>query len=256
MPSGGTLRIETANARLSLSDLPDDAGAGPGDYIMFAVTDTGTGMPPEVLERVFDPFFTTKEPGKGSGLGLSMVYGVVRQSRGHVRIESEVGRGTTVRLYLPRVNDARDSAPGPIVEFAPRQPGETILVVEDNADVRTLAATMLASLGYRVLQADTAAAGLAILDTVEPDVLLTDVMLPELSGRELAERALRAQPGLKVVYMSGYTADEAIRNGHAGAAAPLLNKPFRKHELSAAIRAALDATPQQPTRTIGRAATG
>ena len=240
MPGGGKLTLETANTVLdeAMARSPD---VRPGEYVMLAVSDTGTGIPADVLERVFDPFFTTKEPGKGSGLGLSMVYGVVKQSRGHVKIYSEVDHGTTVRIYLPRMHDA---ARLELVSAAPpmRTGKETILVVEDDADVRALADTMLSSLGYRVVQAGSGEEALEILSRQSPDLMLTDVILPgAYNGRDLAERAVKLRPQLKIVYMSGYTESEVVHHGRLDAGVQLLQKPFRKQELAEKIGAVLEA---------------
>ncbi len=241
MPSGGKLTLETANTLLDEATA-QGADIRPGEYVMLAVSDTGTGIPAAVMERVFDPFFTTKEPGKGSGLGLSMVYGVVKQSRGHVKIYSEVGQGTTVRIYLPRMHDtARLEL---VTSTAPLRTGkETILVVEDDADVRSLAETMLTSLGYRVLQAGSGEEALAVLSKQAPDLLLTDVILPgAYNGRDLAEKALKMRPTLKVVYMSGYTESAVVHHGRLDAGVMLLQKPFRKQELAEKIGAVLEQT--------------
>jgi CheY-like chemotaxis protein len=242
MPTGGKLTIETDCAELDETSARQ-ADVRSGQYVMLAVSDTGTGMTPDVLERVFDPFFTTKEPGKGSGLGLSMVYGVVKQSRGHVKITSEVGRGTTVRIYLPRIYDGPEPEPAPVSAIDQARGAESILVVEDDADVRTLTTTMLAGLGYRVLLAASAADARVLLAQQAPDLLLTDVILAgTANGRELADEALTLQPNLKVLFMSGYAENVALQQGRLGLNVQLLQKPFRIQDLAARVRAALDRT--------------
>jgi PAS domain S-box-containing protein len=243
MRDGGRLTIETANKPLDESYSRENPDATPGDYVMLAVSDTGTGMAPDVLARVFEPFFTTKPTGKGTGLGLSMVYGFARQSRGHVKIYSELGHGTTVRLYLPRA--AADATP--VGETTPTtiplaKPGERILVVEDNPTVRQVVVGQLKDLGYHVIECESA---MAALDTLTRgtavDLVFTDVVMPGgMSGDALA-RAVRAQrPGLKVLLTSGF-ASESMRNGtRAEEFRNLLSKPYRKSDLAMKLRAVLD----------------
>jgi CheY-like chemotaxis protein len=242
MPDGGKLTIETANARLDDDYAAAQAEVTPGQYIMLAITDTGSGMAPEVRQRVFEPFFTTKAVGKGSGLGLSMIYGFVKQSGGHVTIYSEPGEGTTIKLYLPRSTAAAAVESKPATGAVPAARGETVLVVEDDPDLRTLAVALLSNLGYQVLEAGTAAAALVQLaSTTRVNLLLTDVMLPGgMNGRELAEEAERRAPGLQVLYMSGYTEDAIMHHGRLDAGAELLQKPFRRADLARAVRRALD----------------
>jgi PAS domain S-box-containing protein len=245
MPEGGRLTIETANVRL------DDRAAAqaevtPGRYVLVAVSDTGTGMRPEVRERIFDPFFTTKDVGKGTGLGLSMIYGFVKQSGGHVAVESEFGAGTTVRLYLPRYAgeqaavESRREAEGML-----RGKGEVVLVVEDDADLRAMTSAMLQSLGYGVKEAATAKSALEVLDAnAGVDLLLTDVVLSGgMSGRALAERASRKSPALSVLYMSGYTDDTLTHHGRLEQGVRLLRKPFDKSDIARAVRAVLEGRP-------------
>jgi CheY-like chemotaxis protein len=208
MPEGGRLTIETANTRFEddFADAPDEAA--PGDYVVIAVTDSGVGMPPDVVERAFEPFFTTKEIGKGTGLGLSQVYGFVRQSGGHVRIVSEVGRGTSVKLYLPRLDEVEGESPG-VVEapLLSRRDGETVLVVEDDEKVRENTTAMLAELGYRVLEAGDSEAALALLrEHADVALMFTDIGLPGRNGRELAAEARRLRPALRVLFTTGYAA--------------------------------------------------
>ncbi len=241
MPRGGRLTLETANAALDRSYVQDHPDVTPGQYVMVAVSDTGTGIAPEHLQKVFEPFFTTKEKGKGTGLGLAMVYGFTKQSAGHISIYSEPGHGTTVKLYLPRATgpDARP-APAPPAA-APAGGAETVLVVEDDDLVRRYACTELQALGYRVLDADSGAAALAVIER-EPgiDLLFTDVVMPGgMSGRELADAALQRRPGLKVLYTSGYTENAIVHHGRLDVGVMLLAKPYRRAELARAVRGAL-----------------
>jgi PAS domain S-box-containing protein len=240
MPEGGRLTIESGNARLDDEYAAAHAELTPGQYVMLAVSDTGTGMLPEVVARAFDPFFTTKDVGKGTGLGLSMVYGFAKQSRGHVRIYSEVGHGTTVRLYLPRAREAKVTSTA-AAEIADGK-GECILLVEDNLDFRRLTLALLHSFGYRVLDAADAASALKVLDEhPEIELLLTDVVLPgPINGERLAAAARRSRPRLKVLYMSGYTENAILHHGRVDPGVQLLQKPFRKRDLAAKVRAVLD----------------
>ncbi|HZX26080.1 MAG TPA: PAS domain S-box protein [Telluria sp.] len=237
MPQGGNLTIELANAVLdetyvsSLHDVP------PGQYVLLAVTDTGTGMPPEVLERAVDPFFTTKPEGKGTGLGLSMAFGFVKQSGGHFRIYSEAGHGTTVKMYFPR----SAGAPAPDAEppAAPARGGsETVLVVEDDPQVRASVVAMLRDLGYEVRTAESADAALALLESgLRCDLLFTDVILPgTLNSLELARMATALQPGLRVLYTSGYPENAIIHSGRLEPGMQLLTKPYRREQLAGKIR--------------------
>ncbi len=241
MPKGGTLTVEISNQTVDARTAAESIDAVPGDYVTIAVTDTGVGMTPEIIARAFDPFFTTKPVGEGSGLGLSMVYGFARQSGGFATIESELGRGTTVRLHLPRVEiESMDTETEPQAE-APRAKGETILVIEDDAEVRGLSVTLLESLGYEVLSAPEGARALAILETApKVDLILSDVMLPGgLLGPEVVQRARQVRPDLRVLFMSGY-ADASVRNlGLLADGATVLNKPFRRYDLACQVRVAL-----------------
>jgi CheY-like chemotaxis protein len=242
MPQGGRLLIETANAQLDAAYAKRHPDVQPGPYAMLAVSDTGTGIAPELLGRVFEPFFTTKEKGKGTGLGLAMTYGFVKQSGGHVSIESQPGRGTTVRLYLPRAGRV-PVAPQPARGQGPAAAAggaETILLVEDDALVRQYAQAQLAALGYRVLQAEDGEQALRILQGgATVDLLFTDVVMPGMSGRDLAQRALAQRPGLPVLYTSGYTEDTMVHHGRLDGDVHLLAKPYRRDELARAIRAML-----------------
>jgi CheY-like chemotaxis protein len=207
-----------------------------------AISDTGIGIPLDALQKVFDPFFTTKPVGKGTGLGLSMVYGFVRQSGGHIKIYSEVGKGTTVRVYLPATNESAEALDREAEQPVPRGK-ERVLVVEDDEQVRAGVAQQLASLGYSVSEAPDASAGLAAFEAApEPyELLLTDVVMPgPIGGKALAEEVLRRWPGTPVIFMSGYTEDSVIRQGRLDPGMRLLTKPFRKRELAIAVREALD----------------
>ena len=245
MPDGGKLTFETANCHLDEAYVA--AIAEPvdvGQYVMVAVADTGCGMDKATLERVFEPFFTTKEVGKGTGLGLSQVYGFVRQSAGHVRIYSELGEGTTVKVYLPRYFGAEDHADA-VVEARPitRATGsETIMVVEDDDELRAHTVETLEDLGYRVLAAATGAAALELLDRgTEVDLLFTDVVMPGgINGRQLAEEAVRRRPGLKVLYTTGYTRNAIVHHGRLDPGVHMIGKPFSLGELGAKVRALLD----------------
>jgi len=244
MPNGGRLCIETANRQIDEIDAEDDPDFVPGIYVMLIVTDTGTGMLPEVLARVFDPFFTTKPVGVGTGLGLSMVYGFARQSQGHVRIYSEPGQGTTVRLYLPRASSG--AAPEPVLPApaaAQARGGETVLVVEDNPQVRKVAIAQLGRLGYRVLEADGSPAALAILQAGDAiDLLFTDVVMPGgMNGAELARAARLLRPGLKVLLTSGFAGSAAQSGTNAEEFRNRLSKPYRQAELAARVRGVLDS---------------
>jgi PAS domain S-box-containing protein len=250
MPDGGTLTITTA--RVHLDDAPAAFGAGPGDYVMLAVSDTGVGMTPQVLGRVFEPFFTTKEVGKGTGLGLSMVYGFITQSRGHVRIDSEVGKGTTVKLYLPLAPAGVEEATLPAESaHVPRGTG-TILLVEDNAEVRRLTANGLRSLGYEVVEASDGPSALAIIETGRHvDLLFSDVVMPGgMDGRELAMRIRATRPNLPVLLASGFAETPAA--GATSVPFEIMTKPFSKRLLAQRVRAALDsargAAPAAPQR--------
>jgi PAS domain S-box-containing protein len=242
MPEGGKLTIEIGNVHLDEDYAAGHAEVAPGDYVMMAVTDTGIGMPPDVLAHAFEPFYTTKEVGKGTGLGLSMVYGFAKQSGGHVKIYSEVGHGTTVRLYLPRLSSALVNTDTNSTATPRKGGGETILVVEDNPDVRGLVLRQLSDLGYKVIEAANGPQALKILeDGAAIDLLFTDVVMPGgMTGRQLAEAAKSRCPNLKTLFTSGYTEDSILRLGKLDPGVRLLSKPYRKHELAARIREALD----------------
>jgi signal transduction histidine kinase len=241
MPDGGTLTIETRKVRLDDKYAAARSEVTPGEYVMLAVSDTGVGMAPDVLAQVFEPFFTTKDVGKGSGLGLSMVFGFSQQSGGHVEIESTVGLGTTVTLYLPYTQ------PEPVSKVKvstqiPKARGETVLLVEDDPSLLKLTGALLDGLGYRVLPAKDGRAALAALsDANEVDLLLTDVVMPGgMSGPALASEAEILQPTIKVLYMSGYAEDVMLNHPHRNVETALLRKPFRKPDLARMVRSVLD----------------
>ena len=239
----GRLTIETANCHLDERYVADHLGLAVGQYVMIAVSDTGSGMTPEVAAKAFDPFFTTKEVGRGTGLGLSQVYGFVKQSGGHVKIYSEPGQGTAVKVYLPRhlgsPQDEPDAGAGDSMPFGDR--GEVVLVVEDEAAVRQFSVEALTELGYRVLEADGAEGALKCID-LHPDIalLFTDVVMPGVNGRKLADEARRRRPGLKVLFTTGYTRNAVVHNGVLDPGVHLLGKPFTLDELAARVRAVLD----------------
>ncbi len=244
MEGGGRLTVETANCHLDHHYAADHLGVPAGQYILIAVTDTGSGMPPEVIAKAFDPFFTTKKVGQGTGLGLSQVYGFVKQSAGHVKIYSEVGQGTTVKVYLPRLMvDADERAQRLAGSALPLGDGqELILVVEDEPLVRQFSTDALTELGYQVLAADCAATALMLLDAHPEIVLLfTDVVMPEVNGRQLADEALRRRPDLKVLFTTGYSRNAVVHNGVLDPGVQLIGKPFTVEELASRVRAVLDA---------------
>ncbi len=247
MPGGGRLTIELANKVLDAEYAGRHQEVTAGDYTMLAVSDTGHGMTPEVMARVFEPFFTTKPDGKGTGLGLAMVFGFVKQSGGHVKLYSEPGEGTTVRLYLPRAVGAAAAASqrsGGPVEL-PRGTA-TVLVVEDEPAVREIAVAILADLGYRVLQAADGDEGLLVFGAHAPavDMLLTDVVLPgKVRGRELAERITAIRPEVSVLFMSGYTENSIVHNGRLDDGVQLISKPFQRDQLARKVAETLARRP-------------
>jgi PAS domain S-box-containing protein len=245
MPDGGTLTIETANAHLDTAYSVAHTEVPAGNYVVVAVSDTGVGMPREHLARVFEPFFTTKEIGRGTGLGLSQVYGFVKQSGGHVNLYSEEGRGTTVKMYLPRFTGEFTSPEG--MELGrlegPNTGNETILVVEDDDEVRAFSADVLQELGYTVVEAADGTAALRILEQsrTQVDLLFTDVVMPGMSGRELSDEARKLRPALKVLFTSGYTRNAIVHGGRLDPGVELLPKPFTSRALAERVRELLDA---------------
>jgi signal transduction histidine kinase/ActR/RegA family two-component response regulator len=241
MPTGGRLTIETANAYLD-SDYAAAEGARPGQYVMIAVTDTGCGMTQAVIDRALEPFFTTKPVGKGTGLGLSLVYGFIKQSGGHLKIYSEPGQGTTVKIYLPRLFAAEHYAEPPrLPATASSGDRSKVLLVEDDDRVRAFAEEALRDLGYEVVAAENATEALARFSR-EPDVdlLLTDVVMPDTNGRELAEQMLKLRPGLPVLYMTGFTRNAVVHNGMLDPGVNFMAKPFTVDQLATKVREALD----------------
>jgi PAS domain S-box-containing protein len=245
MPAGGKLTIETSNAHLDEAYVEALAEpVPPGQYVQIAVSDTGFGMSEETLARIFEPFFTTKEAGKGTGLGLSQVYGFVRQTGGHIRVYSELGHGTTVKIYLPRYAGDTTAATGSLpLQSGPAYGGdETILVVEDHEDLRAYSCGVLRDLGYHVLEAGTGRSALEMLQASDKvDLLFTDVVLPDgMDGRQLADEAKRRRPGLKVLFTTGYTRNAIVHNGRLDPGVELIGKPFTFDELATKVRAILD----------------
>ena len=242
MPNGGKLTIECMNVPFDKDNVAENPEALAGDFAMIAVSDTGPGIPPDVLDHVFEPFFTTKEVGQGSGLGLSMVYGFAKQSGGHVSIYSEEKKGTTVKLYLPRSQAGPQEDATTPDDAVPHGDGETVLVVEDDEDVRVLASQVLEGLGYRVIAVADANAARGVVKERDIDLVLSDVVLPGgTSGTEFAEELHAQKPQLGVIFMSGYPAAAAKRNGFLGSDKVLLNKPFQRRQLAEAVRTALDS---------------
>jgi signal transduction histidine kinase/ActR/RegA family two-component response regulator len=248
MEGSGKLTIETSNVALDDSYAGMNADVAPGNYVMVAVTDSGHGIPAAILNNVFEPFFTTKDVDRGSGLGLSMVYGFVKQSHGHIKIYSEEGHGTTVRIYLPQATGA--AQPVELARTSGIEGGyETILIVEDDDLVRTYVIGQIQSLGYRTLAAINANEALAVIDGPEEiDLLFTDMIMPgSMNGRQLADEALRRRPALKTLFTSGYSNEAIIHHGHLDPGVLLLAKPYRKSDLAQMIRSALAAgTAQRP----------
>ena len=250
MPNGGKLTIETANAHLDDAYAASHAEVSAGQYVMLAVTDTGMGMAPEVIEKAFEPFFTTKPLGQGTGLGLSMVYGFIKQSGGHVAIYSEPGQGSTLKVYLPRfvTPDTKPAAGDSMAPSRQRGSGETILVVEDDEDVRRSSVEALREMGYEVLEAGDAMDGVRlIVDRGGIDLLFTDVGLPGgVNGRALADAARSAQPGLRVLFTTGYTRTAILHNGVLDQGVHFIAKPFNLTALAAKVREVLAAPVDAP----------
>jgi len=241
MPEGGKLTIETANAYLDRTYAAAESEVTAGQYVMIAISDTGAGIAPEILGQVFEPFFTTKPSGLGTGLGLSQVHGFIKQSGGHIRIYSEVGHGTTVKLYLPRSLDAGErSAAAPVRARETTRRNLTVMVVEDEVGVREFTTEALTELGFDVLAAEAPDLALDLLDA-HPEIrlMLTDVVMPGMNGRILADEAQRRRPDLKVVFMTGYTQNAIIHNGVLDAGVHLITKPFTIADLEGALSAVL-----------------
>ncbi len=243
MPDGGTLTIETSNMELDDDYVAQLEGMKPGDYVLIAVSDTGTGMPRAVAERAFDPFFTTKPVGKGSGLGLSMVYGFVKQSGGHVKIYSEEGKGTTVKMFFPRTGAQSLAQLRPRSQRPPGARGETILLVEDDMDVQVSISRILNTFGYKVHASSSGPDALRLIDGgLRPDLILADVVLPHgMSGPQVAEAVLERVPACRALFMSGYTDNVLIHEGRIDPGIVLLSKPFPRETVATKIRQILDA---------------
>jgi CheY-like chemotaxis protein len=239
MPDGGKLTIETCNAHLDDTYIAAQRDVKPGQYICICVTDTGTGMPPDVIERAFDPFFTTKPIGQGTGLGLSMVYGFAKQSEGHAKIYSEVEQGTTIKIYLPRYRGETEAEiEAATLAEAPRAAsGETVLVVEDEPVVRSLIIEVLEDLGYHTLEAADGPEGLKLLQSGRRiDLLVTDVGLPGLNGRQMADAAREKRPDLKVLFITGYAENATLAAGFLEPGMQMITKPFAVDALAQKIR--------------------
>lgn len=243
MPSGGKLTIETGNAHLDDDYARHHEEVDAGQYVMIAVSDTGTGMPSDVIARVFEPFFTTKGVGKGTGLGLSQVYGFVKQSKGHVKIYSEVGHGTTVKVYLPRFRAPEEAAPRP----ARRRTtpvgalSDVVLVVEDDERMQEISSASLRELGYTVLHASSAQSALRILEThPQVTVLFTDIVMPDMNGRQLADEAIKMLPDLKVLFTTGYTRNAIVHGGILDTGVNFLAKPFTLDQLGNKLREVIE----------------
>jgi CheY-like chemotaxis protein len=243
MPDGGKLTVEAVNVSADEDYCRVNPELSPGHYVIVCVTDTGTGMTADVLNHAFEPFFTTKEPGQGTGLGLSQVYGFAKQSGGHVKIYSELGQGTSIRMYFPRYYGDARPANSDTDEFVPEgEKVETILVVEDDADLRAYVSDLLRDLNYRIFTASSAQAALTILLQEEPkvDLLLTDVVMPGINGRELGRRAQQVRPGIKILYMTGYSRNAVVHQGRLDEGVELLEKPISQAKLALRVREMLD----------------
>jgi CheY-like chemotaxis protein len=242
MPEGGKLTIETANAYLDDAYARANPEVEPGQFVLIAISDTGAGMSAATLERVFDPFFTTKPVGTGTGLGLSQVFGFVKQSHGHIKIYSELGSGTTVKIYLPRfVGEAKAVAPAIAAAVQDGTTQEVVLVVEDDPLMRRTTTDSLRELGYTVLHSENATHALGILQSRgDVTLLFTDVVMPDINGKKLADEAQRRIPTLKVIYTTGYTPNAVVHGGVLDPGVQLLTKPFTLEQLAIKVRSVLD----------------
>ena len=253
MPRGGKLTIETANVWLDEAFAADHPPVTPGPYVMIAVSDTGIGMDGATQARIFEPFFTTKEQGKGTGLGLATVFGIVQQTGGSVGVSSELGVGTIFKIYLPQVDDAARASPSPVGPGPKVGGAETILLVEDEAQVRAVACRILERAGYQVLAATTPGEALSICERhpAPIELLLTDVVMPEMNGRELAERVCAARATIRTLYMSGYTDNVILHQGVLDTGVEFLQKPLTPDSLVRRVRETLDGPPSKPSKPSG-----
>jgi len=253
MPKGGKLTVETFNVFLDEAYAAHHQSVQPGRYALLAVSDTGAGIAPENLVRIFEPFFTTKELGKGTGLGLSMVYGIVKQSGGYIWVYSEPGRGTSFKIYFPLVDAPVESLSAEESQASGGQGNETILLVEDDEQVRDLSSEALSASGYKVLVAETPLVAITICrsNSAHIDLLLTDVVMPGIGGRELAIQVTAILPGVKVLYMSGYTPQAILHHGELDANTFFIQKPFTPSSLAAKVREVLDhAIATEPDQAV------
>jgi signal transduction histidine kinase/CheY-like chemotaxis protein len=255
MESGGNLTIETFNASLDEAYADAQAEVAPGQYVAVAVSDNGSGMAPDIAAKAFDPFFTTKEIGKGSGLGLSQVFGFVKQSRGHVKIYSEPGQGTTIKIYLPRYAGQENPMPATTaasIEVAPNgDVSEIVVVVEDEEKVRRMAVDALRELGYTVAHASGGKEGLRVIEKIgHVQLLLTDIVMPGMNGKQLADEVKSRFPDVKILFTTGYTRNAVIHNGQVDADVNFLAKPFTIGQLAAKVRKVMDETSIQDSRSI------
>ncbi|WP_122430998.1 ATP-binding protein, partial [Pseudomonas viridiflava] len=243
MPDGGLLTVETYNRQLDKAFTNAHENLLPGDYVVLSITDNGCGMPEAVISRAFDPFFTTKPIGQGTGLGLSMIYGFSKQSHGHVAIKSEVGRGTTVELFLPRFKGNQDEDEQSFQSNAVyAKEGETVLIVEDDPAVRALVSEVLSELGYAFIEAGDSLSAVPILESGQRiDLLISDVGLPGMNGRQLAEIARQLRPELKVLFITGYAEHAAARSGFLDTGMQLITKPFAFDHLTSKVREMIEA---------------
>jgi CheY-like chemotaxis protein len=240
----GKVTIETQNVTFDETYCALHADCLPGDYVLLAVSDDGCGMPPETLEKIFEPFFTTKEVGQGTGLGLATVYGIARQNGGFINVYSEPGKGSVFRIYLPRQPGESEDVRKEKLEEIPQCRGELVLLVEDEAAMLRMGQMMLERLGYRVLAAGKPSQAMRLAGDHfgEIDLLVTDVVMPEMSGRELARQVHALHPQLKVMYMSGYTANAIVHRGELEPGVHFIQKPFSMKDLAAGVRKVLDGT--------------
>ncbi len=243
MPDGGTFTIETKNFHLDESYRQEHPEVIPGDYVLLAVNDTGHGMDEETLEHIFDPFYTTKEVGKGTGLGLSTVYGIVKQSEGHIWAYSEPDHGTTFKIYLPAIEETEKLQENLPEKKDPTSGTETVLLVEDEESLRKMAGKILEGYGYSVIEAANGNDALSVIEKAghsKFDCLVTDVIMPQMGGKELAEKLLKKYPALKILFVSGYTENAIDHDGVFDEGVSFLQKPFTPQELAQNIRKLLD----------------